>query len=199
MSLGKQAKILSKAQIDGVHAYLGTGRHALRNQTVFLLSVKAGLRAKEIAHLKWSMLLDADGSIGNEIHLVDSASKGASGRVIPLNKKLKQHLELMLGKARLQRGFDQKSAFVISTKRSPYTSEQAVVNMFSKWYRELGLLGCSSHSGRRTFITNAARKICTIGGSLRDVQALAGHNSLAVTQRYIEIDSEARRKIVDLI
>jgi integrase len=61
------------------------------------------------------------------------------------------------------------------------------------------LVGCSSHSGRRTFITNAAKKISTIGGSLRDIQALAGHSSLAVTQRYIDGDSEARRKIVDLL
>ena len=63
----------------------------------------------------------------------------------------------------------------------------------------LGLLGCSSHSGRRTFITNAARQISTVGGSIRDVQMLAGHSSLAVTQRYIEGDSEARKKIVDLV
>jgi integrase len=58
---------------------------------------------------------------------------------------------------------------------------------------------CSSHSGRRTFITNAAKKITTVGGSLRDVQALAGHSSLAVTQRYIDGDAEARRKIVELV
>ncbi len=64
---------------------------------------------------------------------------------------------------------------------------------------DLGLLGCSSHSGRRTFITNAARKIGAVGGSQRDVQMLAGHSSLAVTQRYIDGDSDARRKIVDLL
>jgi integrase/recombinase XerD len=56
-----------------------------------------------------------------------------------------------------------------------------------------------SHSGRRTFITNAARTISSEGGSLRDVQMLAGHSSLAVTQRYIEGDSDARLKVVDLV
>lgn len=71
--------------------------------------------------------------------------------------------------------------------------------MFAVWYADVGLLGCSSHSGRRTFITNAAKKISTVGGSLRDVQALAGHSSLAVTQRYIEGDEAARAKIVELI
>jgi integrase len=61
------------------------------------------------------------------------------------------------------------------------------------------LVGCSSHSGRRTFITNAARKISSVGGSLRDVQALAGHSSLAVTQRYIDGSEDARAKVVELV
>jgi integrase/recombinase XerC len=59
--------------------------------------------------------------------------------------------------------------------------------------------GCSSHSGRRTFMTRAARKVSQVGGSLRDVQELAGHTSLAMTQRYIEGDTEAKRKLVALI
>ena len=63
----------------------------------------------------------------------------------------------------------------------------------------MGLNGCSSHSGRKTFITNASKKISSVGGSLRDVQILAGHSSLAVTQRYIEGDGEARVKLVNLM
>ena len=68
--------------------------------------------------------------------------------------------------------------------------------MLASWFEDVGLNGCSSHSGRRTFITNAAKKISSVGGSLRDVQMLAGHSSLAVTQRYIEGDGEARVKLM---
>jgi integrase/recombinase XerD len=89
--------------------------------------------------------------------------------------------------------------FVIQTERASQTSAQAVVNLFQKWYRNIGFVGCSSHSGRRTFITNVAKKISTVGGSLRDVQFLAGHSSLQTTQRYIEGDSEARKRVVDLV
>ena len=71
--------------------------------------------------------------------------------------------------------------------------------MFASWFEDMGLNGCSSHSGRRTFITNAAKKISSVGGSLRDVQMLAGHSSLAVTQRYIEGYGGARERIVDLV
>jgi len=199
MALGKQAKTLTKTQIDTVTAFLLSRRHGLRDQTVFLLSVRAGLRAKEIANLRWSMILGADGEVGEAIHLTDTASKGRSGRVIPLNKQLRTNLVTVWDAARTERYFGSETAYVITTERSNRTSPQAVVNMFKRWYGDLGLLGCSSHSGRRTFITNAARKISTVGGSLRDVQMLAGHSSLAVTQRYIEGDSEARRKVVDLL
>jgi integrase/recombinase XerD len=88
---------------------------------------------------------------------------------------------------------------VISTERSKATSSQVLINMFRGWYAALGFEGCSSHSGRRTFITNVARRISTVGGSLRDVQALAGHSSLTTTQRYNEINATATRRVVELI
>lgn len=191
MALGKQAKILNRQQIDVLLHHVGKRRNGLRNQAIVLLSVRAGLRAKEIAHLKWNMIVGADGEVGDHIHLTNEASKGLSGRVIPINKQLRASLIELNGRDR--------GEWVIRTERSDHTSAQAIVNLFQRWYRDLGLIGCSSHSGRRTFITNAARKISTVGGSLRDVQHLAGHSSLQTTQRYIEGDNEARKRVVELV
>ena len=70
---------------------------------------------------------------------------------------------------------------------------------FHRLYASLGLIGGSSHSGRRTCITRAARKVSEAGGSLRDVQQLAGHASLSLTQRSIEGDSDAKRELIALI
>ena len=78
-------------------------------------------------------------------------------------------------------------------------SPNSVRNWFADLYARLGFDGCSSHSGRRTFITGAAKKIVAAGGSLRDVQELAGHASLQTTQRYIQGDSEAKRQVIDLL
>jgi len=195
MGLKRQAKILSKGQTDAVLGYLAKTRYPERNRAIFLLSARAGLRAKEIASLTWAMLTDAEGEIGDAIRLVDQASKGSSGRTIPLNRDLKAAL-VQIHKAQVG---GRASPFVVTTERATRTSAAAIVNLFAVWYRALGFNGCSSHSGRRGFITNAARKIGTVGGSLRDVQLLAGHASLSTTQRYIDAHADAQRRIVDLV
>jgi integrase/recombinase XerD len=200
MSLGKQAKVLTKQQIDLVYSSLSLTQDIPRNRLIFLLSTKAGLRAKEIADLRWSMVLDADGQVVDQLSLENSASKGQSGRIIPLNRQLKMQLVESLKIASVgSTSASLHKSRIIRTQRGNGTSAQVIVNMFQSWYAKAGLFGCSSHSGRRTFITNAARRISTVGGSLRDVQFLAGHSSLQTTQRYIDGDSEARRKVVDLI
>lgn len=195
MGLGKQAKTLSKHQQSSMLFYLETTRHAQRNKLIFLLSIRAGLRAKEIAAITWGMVTDAQGQISDCIKLENTASKGKSGGVIWLNKELKQ----MLHEYRDQSRHIASTDNIITTERGKQTSAQVIVNMFSVWYRKMGFDGCSSHSGRRTFITNAARKISTVGGSIRDVQMLARHSSLQMTQRYIEADVEAQKKVVQVI
>lgn len=75
----------------------------------------------------------------------------------------------------------------------------SIVNWFATAFRAVGLDGCSSHSGRRTFVTRAARAAHRAGASIRDVQLLAGHRSIQTTQRYIDGDTEAQRKLVSLI
>jgi integrase/recombinase XerD len=194
MALGKQAKTLTKGQIEAVLGYLASTRHPKRNKLIFLLSVKAGLRAKEIAGLTWRMTNDSEGNIGRTLYVFDSASKGNSGRTIPMTEEVRNALVEYRDEVLSFAG-----PHVIGTERGLKTSPQVIVNMFFRWYRHLGFYGCSSHSGRRTFITNAARKISTVGGSLRDVQELAGHSSLRTTQRYIDANPEAQLRIVELV
>jgi integrase/recombinase XerD len=198
MALGKQAKILSSKQTQLLMSYVSGLRNGIRNSAIVLLSAKAGLRAKEIAELRWEMLLNPDKTLGDAIHLTDTASKGRSGRTIPLNKQLKAALK-DLHQQQQKNGSFAAAAKVIQTERSDHTSPQAIVNMFSRWYSDLSFVGCSSHSGRRTFVTTAAKKATTVGGSLRDVQMLAGHASLQTTQRYIEADTDAQRRLVQLV
>ncbi len=189
---GKQAKILSDEQIERLLSFVTTSRYPIRNRVLVLLSLKAGLRAGEIAKLTWPMVLDPSGAIAPVIELRDHAAKKKSGRLIPMHPDLRHAL------SRWHDAAVTEGPVVRSERGGPMTPS-SIVNWFSAAYRHLGLAGCSSHSGRRTFITRAARLVHKAGGSLRDVQLLAGHQSIAVTQRYIDGDSDAQRKLVALI
>jgi integrase len=182
--LHRQAKTLRSGQIRAVLSHLETTRHPIRNRVIFLLSLRAGLRAKEIAELEWRMVTDAEGRISDE---------GRSGGVVPMAAPLRQAIKALQQISPTAMG----ATRMIRTERGPSTSSQVIINLFAGWYEALGFEGCSSHSGRRTFITMSARNIGRFGGSLRDVQALARHSSLAMTQRYIEIDSRAMVRVVD--
>src|SRR4051812_48359813 len=93
---GKQAKILSDEQVGSLLLYVSFSRYPVRNRALILLSVKAGLRAGEIAKLTWAMILDANGRVGAAIELHDSAAKKRSGRRIPIHPGLRSALEQLL-------------------------------------------------------------------------------------------------------
>ena len=194
---GKQAKTLRKAELNRLLHHVSGSRHPERDRAMVLLSFKAGLRAKEISGLTWSMITDTSGELADVISLPNSASKGkGGGRTIPLHTELRDalvSLKLVRGeKARPDRP-------IIYSERADGYSANAVAVWFHTRFSELGIEGASSHSGRRTFITAAAKKITEAGGSLRDVQELAGHSSLATTQRYIQGDTAAKRNVIGLI
>jgi integrase/recombinase XerD len=159
-----------------------------------LLSFKAGLRACEIAGLDWSMVLDPSGHVSRSLTVGSGIAKNGRARRLPLHDDLRDALQVLNKQAGRPR-----TGAVVQSQRGGSMTARSVVNWFRALYRELGLEGCSSHSGRRTFITLAARLISRAGGSLRDVQELAGHSDLSTTQRYIEADRDAQRKLVAML
>jgi integrase len=190
--LRKQAKILSAIELKDLLTFADTTRHRIRNRVIALVSAKAGLRAGEIANLTWDMVVDAGGQIGKVIELRDHAAKKGSGRLIPMHPDLADTLAVW---CRASGG----SGHVVKSERGGPMTPLSIVVWFNRAFRKIGLSGCSSHSGRRTFITRAARLVHKAGGSLRDVQLLAGHRSIQTTQRYIDGDTDAQRKLVSLI
>ena len=189
---GKQAKILSVGDVNDLLVFADCTRHPLRNQVIVLLAAKAGLRAGEIAKLTWDMVLDPTGAVGSVIELRDAAAKNGSGRLIPVHPDLRLALVAY-------RALSPDDGAVIQSERGGAMTPLSIVVWFNRAFRNIDLNGCSFHSGRRTFITRAARLVHKTGGSLRDVQLLAGHRSIQTTQRYIDGDTDAQRKLVSLI
>jgi integrase len=163
---GKQAKILSTDHIDDLLFFAEHTRLPLRNRLIVLLSTKAGLHAGEIAKLTWDMVLGAGGEVGAVLELRDHAAKMGSGRLIPLHPDLQEAFSAL-------RKPSPGPGPVVRSERGGPMKPLSIVIWFQRAYEALGFDGCSSHLGRRTFITRAARLVHKAGGSLRDVQLLA--------------------------
>ena len=188
------AKVLRPADVRKLLRNVTRQRCPERATVMALLSFRAGLRACEIAGLEWSMVLASNQRVGQQIIIAKSIAKRGSGRHIPLHPELKvalTRLHAVEGKP--------VAGPVIRSERDDHMKPGSIVNWFRIVYDQLGLTDCSSHSGRRTFITMSARLLAKSGGSLRDIQELAGHRSLTTTERYIEGDRDAQRRLIRLL
>lgn len=188
------AKVLTAAELRRLLTYARRSSMPTRNITIILMSFRAGLRACEIAGLDWPSVLRPDGRLGPVLAISGQIAKNGKSRKLPLHHDLKQ----ALGRLHNECGKPLVGP-VIRSARGGHMTPRSIVNWFASAYSELGLDGCSSHSGRRTFITQAARLLTKAGGSLRDVQELAGHSALSTTERYIEGDREAQRKLIRML
>jgi integrase len=168
-----------------------------RNIAMILVSCGAGLRAKEIASLTWSMVLSEEGTVGNVLTLPDHAAKNGSGGSIPLAKNVAAALEALRLHTAKKTVLPSDPVF-ISQKGGRAITRQGVVDLFRRIWMKAGI-AASSHSGRRWFATCAARSVSTVGGSLRDVQMLMRHSSLQTTQMYICPNTKAQRDLVDIV
>lgn len=190
---GRQAKLISETMLRRALRRISRRETANRDRVMLLLSVRAGLRACEIAGLDWSMVLQPNGRVGRVLNIHDRIAKKGGGRRIPVHDDLFCALRAYAGTT------DISGPLLPSLRTGKHLRANSVVNWFATLYAEIGATGCSSHSGRRTFITAAARNAHRTGASLRDVQLLAGHRSIEVTQGYIDGDSDAQRRLIGVM
>jgi integrase len=158
---GKHAKIVSPLQERAILGSLQTTRYPAWDRVLLLLSLNAGLRAKEMAALTWAMVTDAQGQVSETIHLENRVSKGTTGgRTMPLHPDLQDAITAL----KTARGDTPRpEQAVLFSERGGGLSPATVRLWFHRLYTALHMDGCSSHSGRRTFIIRAARTVSQVG------------------------------------
>ena len=186
-----QAKTLTQAELDQVLRYVSTKKYGLRDRAIILTSFLGGLRVAEIASLTMGDVVNPDGTIKNEIRLSAAQTKGKYPRTVFVSQRLQAELANYLT-TRHAKGAD--IPFFHTDHRLRFSPNGLCV-WFHQLYKNVGISGGSSHSGRKFFITTLANK----GIGVRILASLAGHRSIAVTQRYIDVNDEQKRQAVELI
>ena len=186
------AKSLTPAEIQQVLDYIANGANAARNRCLFLMSVMAGLRVSELAGLTIGDIRRADGSIKAEVYLAAHRVKHAHARTVFLSTRLQTELANFIA----QRNWLDDTQPLFSIHHSPRKafSANTLTQHFFWQYKRAGIQA-SSHSGRKTFLTSLASQ----GVSVFVLSSLAGHKSIATTQRYITVNDDMKRKAVELV
>lgn len=189
----KQAKTLTQTELKRVLAVAHAERHAERNKLAIMLSYYAGLRVKEISALTVGDVYTATGEVKSFIALTAEQTKGNRGRTIVFGTKLIEALRVYLRTSQ-RKPQDTLKPLLCSQKGTAF-SANSLCQLFGRLYAVAGLEGASSHSGRRTFITNLAHK----GVSAKVLMTLAGHKHMSTTQRYIDVNDAMLAQAVELV
>lgn len=194
-----QAKVLNDRELKRVQAVIAAKKHAARNKAMLLLTFWAGMRVGEVAALLVGDVLDADGKVRDQIRLTAAQTKGSNSRIVVLPQKLQAELASYIADrfetqnlVAVAYAASDKPLF-LTQKRTTF-SANSLAQHFSMLYAEAGLIGASSHSGRRSFITNLANR----GVGVRVLMQLASHKHLSTTQRYIDCNDGMLRSAVEL-
>jgi integrase/recombinase XerD len=187
-----KTKVLPLEQLPGLLKWLECqGPETESAQLVFGLSFGAGLRVAEIAGLTWRDVTDPLGNIASEIHVPGAISKYGRSRRVPMYKCIPSLL------VAFARRHPEAQHFALNHRGGPRNANALAV-WFHRVYQRMGLEGCSSHSGRRSFITYLANNHGRLNKSLKDVQEIVGHARLDTTASYIDLSDDLHR-LVDLI
>jgi integrase/recombinase XerD len=188
----KQAKVLNDKEVKKVTDYIDAfDRHSDRNKTIVLLTHYCGMRISEVGSLLKSDVVNAQGEVNDVIHLTAQQTKGSKSRRVFVNKKAKTAI-----KRYLQSDLSVlQHPYLFQTQKSKRFNTNALTQLVKRLYDRVGIVGASSHSGRRFFIT----RMSISGVSVRVIAEAVGHSSIATTQRYIDVNDELIGNAVELV
>ncbi len=192
-AMSKQAKTLTAEELRRVMDYIATRKHSTRNRALVSFSFYAGCRVGEISSLLYTDVVDANGNVRSEVVLRAENTKTKEARTVFVNAKLKKELQSYICS---YKPTNQTAKLFYSQKsKSNGYNANTLTQFFHYLYKRAGIYGASSHSGRRTFITNLANK----GISVRLLASLAGHRNISTTQCYIDVNDDMKRCAVELL
>jgi integrase/recombinase XerD len=186
-----QAKTLTSTELEQVLSYIATQSFPQRNRLMLLTGLWSGMRVGEISSLTISDVMNPDRSVKAEVRLTAEQTKGRQPRTVFLPQKLRDELAAYMA---LRTDAKPEHPLFVTAGRRRF-SANVMTQHFYYLFKRAGIAGASSHSMRRSFITNLATK----GIGVRVLASLAGHRSIAVTQRYIDVNDDMKRNAVELI
>lgn len=187
-----KAKVLTEGELKRLFKIVAVGNHAKRNAALLYFSFGLGLRAKEMALLTIGDVMSPQGCLLDEINIVRKMTKGEKQRHVYItSSKVRQAIaEYLANRKEAAQKYKMHAPLFLSQKGGRF-SPNALQQLFQSIYHSAGIVGASSHSGRRTFATRLIEK----GIDIKAVSRLMGHANIAMTAQYVEDNPVRLKKI----
>ncbi|MFK5948977.1 MAG: site-specific integrase [Methylococcales bacterium] len=191
MSREGKAKVLNESELKRVIKVLSTSKHAKRNIALLYFSFGLGLRAKEMSSLNINDVLNPDHTMKDELNLLSTYTKNSKQRHVYLsNPKVRKALSEHLKHCNLNY---LDTPLFLSQKGGRF-SPNTLQMLFARMYADAGIVGASSHSGRRTYAT----RLIENGVDIKAVSTLMGHASISMTAEYVHTSPDRMKRIAQI-
>ena len=163
-----------------------------RDWIILGLLLGAGLRREELSALTFDAIKAQPMKSGEIRTVLQVKGKGAKDRVIPLSEVLANHLHAW---REITGGGNIARAMGMKKELSGTMSAVAIFNLVIKYGKKIGIEGLAPHDLRRTF----AQLGYEAGVPLTQLQTLLGHESIATTQKYLDLNLDIETTASDFI
>ncbi|MCL4871305.1 MAG: tyrosine-type recombinase/integrase [Anaerolineae bacterium] len=183
---------------------------ALRDRAILSVMIGAGLRRSEVAQLSFTHLQQREG----RWVFANLVGKGEKPRTFGIPEWVKQAIDAWTGAARLRRGrvfralnkgLHPRLSGAVKTKLGYITdgnlSDQAIANIVDFYAQQAGIVdnegaaALTPHDLRRTAASLALKG----GATIRQIQAMLGHESITTTEKYLEPMMSLKQGAADFI
>ncbi|MBX9942413.1 MAG: site-specific integrase [Candidatus Obscuribacterales bacterium] len=188
-----KAKVLSSKEIGNVLKVLKSPRDKL----LFATGLYTGLRISEIISIKQEHVYTTSGGIKNILKVTRLKKKNTVYSNIPIHPKLREQLQAYKKTLDHLDDLGTPSPWLFPSTDDPeeHIKRVRAHNILNEAFDSIGVDGASSHSMRRTCLTNMSRA----GIPLRTIQEISGHSNLSQLQEYLAVDpADSHRAIMTL-
>lgn len=177
---------MSPREIGGIFKILPT----VRDRAIFAIGIYTGLRVGEIVSLRTDQLFSNAGNVRHTLKVKRTKKKNTVFNDIPIHVKLKKALADY--RAEMELGV---WLFPSPAASAGHLTRAQAHNILTSAFGTIGLDDASTHSMRRTCLTNMSRA----GVPLRTIQEISGHASLSDLQAYLAVDPDDKRRAIELL
>lgn len=181
--------VIDEKKIKAIFKYIDTLNNVKQIKMMFRFNFLCGMRCINFCYLQVKDVLNEDNSVKDIIELTPDKNKGSKKAKYYVNDEMKKYIKEYLSGINLENR--DKFLFTSQKTNKPY-NRNSISRIFTSIYKTFNL-NCSTHFGRRNYITS----LLTNGIDITTVKTLVNHSNIQTTAIYYNENENMLKNVVN--